>query len=157
MSGLNREQDDGRPKPSASTSSAATSSAAMSGAVMSALERSGGMELPTNVPFGGMAAGHLSPELVEQVSKESAALLGVAAHHHAAALAGRRDSVMMGIPDDENEDSDDDVPSGSKRAGRRKICIKYIEDKSRRHITFSKRKAGIMKKVRWYPHSLTKF
>ncbi|KAJ1936363.1 transcription factor of the MADS box, partial [Linderina macrospora] len=34
-----------------------------------------------------------------------------------------------------------------KRAGRRKIKIEYIEDKSRRHITFSKRKAGIMKKA----------
>ena len=32
--------------------------------------------------------------------------------------------------------------------GRRKIRIEYISDKSRRHITFSKRKAGIMKKVR---------
>ena len=32
--------------------------------------------------------------------------------------------------------------------GRRKIRIEYIGDKSRRHITFSKRKAGIMKKVR---------
>lgn len=31
--------------------------------------------------------------------------------------------------------------------GRRKIEIKYIDDKSRRHITFSKRKAGIMKKA----------
>ncbi|EGF77842.1 hypothetical protein BATDEDRAFT_7506, partial [Batrachochytrium dendrobatidis JAM81] len=30
---------------------------------------------------------------------------------------------------------------------RRKIKIEYIEDKSRRHITFSKRKAGIMKKA----------
>lgn len=30
---------------------------------------------------------------------------------------------------------------------RRKIRIEYITDKSRRHITFSKRKAGIMKKV----------
>jgi hypothetical protein len=35
-----------------------------------------------------------------------------------------------------------------KRAGRRKINIEFIKDKSRRHITFSKRKAGIMKKVR---------
>lgn len=34
-----------------------------------------------------------------------------------------------------------------KRAGRRKIQIEYIEEKSRRHITFSKRKAGIMKKA----------
>ncbi|KAL7417831.1 SRF-type transcription factor (DNA-binding and dimerization domain)-domain-containing protein, partial [Mrakia frigida] len=30
---------------------------------------------------------------------------------------------------------------------RRKIQISYIEDKARRHITFSKRKAGIMKKA----------
>jgi hypothetical protein len=30
---------------------------------------------------------------------------------------------------------------------RRKIRIEYITDKSRRHITFSKRKSGIMKKV----------
>lgn len=49
---------------------------------------------------------------------------------------------------DELEDSDDDMPrSGEKRSGRRKIKIEYIEDKSRRHITFSKRKAGIMKKA----------
>lgn len=34
-----------------------------------------------------------------------------------------------------------------KQTGRRKINIEFIEDKSRRHITFSKRKAGIMKKV----------
>src|SRR4051794_40119805 len=35
----------------------------------------------------------------------------------------------------------------TQRKGRRKIEIKFIADKSRRHITFSKRKAGIMKKV----------
>eukprot|EP01135_Chromosphaera_perkinsii_P010717 Nk52_evm2s2208 gene=Nk52_evmTU2s2208 len=43
----------------------------------------------------------------------------------------------------DDEDGDDFV----KRAGRRKINIEFIEDKSRRHITFSKRKAGIMKKA----------
>lgn len=32
--------------------------------------------------------------------------------------------------------------------GRRKIEIEYIQKKEKRHITFSKRKAGIMKKVR---------
>lgn len=37
--------------------------------------------------------------------------------------------------------------AGPSRAGRRKIKIEFIDDKSRRHITFSKRKAGIMKKV----------
>jgi hypothetical protein len=41
----------------------------------------------------------------------------------------------------DGHDDDDD------KKGRRKIKIEYIEDKSRRHITFSKRKAGIMKKA----------
>lgn len=60
-----------------------------------------------------------------------------------------RPTVMMMTPmqEDDNDDSEDDTPRGEKRAGRRKIRIEYIEDKSRRHITFSKRKAGIMKKV----------
>lgn len=51
--------------------------------------------------------------------------------------------------DDIDDDSgDDDTGSkNEKRAGRRKIKIEYIDDKSRRHITFSKRKAGIMKKA----------
>jgi hypothetical protein len=47
-------------------------------------------------------------------------------------------------PDDFDES---DGESRDKRSGRRKIRIEYIEDKSRRHITFSKRKAGIMKKA----------
>ena len=34
-----------------------------------------------------------------------------------------------------------------KALGKRKINIQFIEDKNRRHITFSKRKAGIMKKA----------
>lgn len=45
-------------------------------------------------------------------------------------------------------DDDDDEKGGRER---RKIEIKFIADKSRRHITFSKRKAGIMKKVRQCP------
>lgn len=50
-----------------------------------------------------------------------------------------------------------DVPGGftyvdkDGESGRRKIRIEYITDKSRRHITFSKRKAGIMKKVSIWP------
>jgi len=40
-----------------------------------------------------------------------------------------------------------DSVTPQKRSGRRKINIEFIEDKSRRHITFSKRKAGIMKKA----------
>lgn len=42
----------------------------------------------------------------------------------------------------EDEDSD-----AKDKDNRRKIKIEYIKDKSRRHITFSKRKAGIMKKA----------
>jgi len=45
-----------------------------------------------------------------------------------------------------DDDDDDDKPK-DKKAGRRKIKIEFIQDKSRRHITFSKRKAGIMKKA----------
>jgi len=44
----------------------------------------------------------------------------------------------------QDEDDDDDDKPGRER---RKIEIKFITDKSRRHITFSKRKAGIMKKA----------
>jgi pheromone receptor transcription factor len=43
------------------------------------------------------------------------------------------------------DDDDDDDEKGNRE--RRKIEIKFITDKSRRHITFSKRKAGIMKKA----------
>lgn len=46
-----------------------------------------------------------------------------------------------------DDDEDDDKPKADKKAGRRKIKIEFIQDKSRRHITFSKRKAGIMKKA----------
>ncbi|KAL2007564.1 hypothetical protein VTN00DRAFT_9002 [Thermoascus crustaceus] len=44
---------------------------------------------------------------------------------------------------DADDDDDEDKPGRE----RRKIEIKFIQDKSRRHITFSKRKAGIMKKA----------
>jgi hypothetical protein len=52
----------------------------------------------------------------------------------------KRSRVSAAADDD---DDDDDKPGRE----RRKIEIKFIQDKSRRHITFSKRKAGIMKKV----------
>jgi hypothetical protein len=52
------------------------------------------------------------------------------------------------IQQDPEQDSEDSTEVPRKRnSGRRKIKIEYIEDKNRRHITFSKRKAGIMKKV----------
>eukprot|EP01098_Paradermamoeba_levis_P013324 TRINITY_DN6056_c0_g1_i1.p1 TRINITY_DN6056_c0_g1~~TRINITY_DN6056_c0_g1_i1.p1 ORF type:complete len:141 (-),score=30.23 TRINITY_DN6056_c0_g1_i1:68-490(-) len=41
------------------------------------------------------------------------------------------------------------MPEGvhKKKTGRRKIKIEFIDDKSRRQITFSKRKSGLMKKA----------
>jgi hypothetical protein len=54
---------------------------------------------------------------------------------------GTKRNRMSAAGDD--DDDDDDKPGRE----RRKIEIKFIQDKSRRHITFSKRKAGIMKKV----------
>ena len=40
------------------------------------------------------------------------------------------------------DDDEDEGKPADKKAGRRKIKIEFIQDKSRRHITFSKRKAG---------------
>lgn len=52
--------------------------------------------------------------------------------------------IKRGRPSTADDDDDDDDKPGRER---RKIEIKFITDKSRRHITFSKRKAGIMKKA----------
>lgn len=49
--------------------------------------------------------------------------------------------------EEELDDSEVEESPKEKKTGRRKIKIEYIDDKSRRHITFSKRKAGIMKKA----------
>lgn len=51
---------------------------------------------------------------------------------------------VSGVGDDEEEE---EQGGGKQQKERRKIEIKFIQDKSRRHITFSKRKAGIMKKA----------
>lgn len=51
---------------------------------------------------------------------------------------------------EQSHEDKDDVKSESKRRGgkgRRRVEISFIENKSRRNITFSKRKAGIMKKA----------
>jgi hypothetical protein len=45
-------------------------------------------------------------------------------------------------------DDDDSGDEGGKKAGTRRVSTQFIEDKSKRQITFSKRKTGIMKKVR---------
>ncbi|KAL1936073.1 hypothetical protein VTP01DRAFT_207 [Rhizomucor pusillus] len=61
------------------------------------------------------------------------------------------DSIVFDNVQAEDDDEDDEghkkTPAKNKHAGRRKIKIEYITDKTRRHITFSKRKAGIMKKA----------
>jgi len=48
---------------------------------------------------------------------------------------------------DGSPQADGSSANGNKRKGRRKIKIEFIEDKSKRHVTLSKRKAGIMKKA----------
>lgn len=67
----------------------------------------------------------------------------------------REDLQQHDDDDDDDDDEDEDVvatganavPPKKKQGRRQKIEIKLIDEKSRRHITFSKRKAGIMKKV----------
>lgn len=56
-------------------------------------------------------------------------------------------NTTSSIQPPEEEDDDEQTGGGKAQKERRKIEIKFIQDKSRRHITFSKRKAGIMKKA----------
>lgn len=67
---------------------------------------------------------------------------------HNVAANGQQTTENRGVkrqrPSTADDDDDDEDKPGRER---RKIEIKFITDKSRRHITFSKRKAGIMKKV----------
>jgi len=60
------------------------------------------------------------------------------------AASGDNRGIKRARPSTADDDDDDDDKPGRER---RKIEIKFITDKSRRHITFSKRKAGIMKKA----------
>lgn len=64
--------------------------------------------------------------------------------HGNGASAAETRGVKRPRPSTADDDDDDDEKGGRER---RKIEIKFISDKSRRHITFSKRKAGIMKKA----------
>lgn len=65
-------------------------------------------------------------------------------HGNGNAAAPESRGVKRARPAPADDDDDDDEKGGRER---RKIEIKFISDKSRRHITFSKRKAGIMKKA----------
>lgn len=116
----------------------------------------------TEINESHSAEGSLKQETAAPVPQEQGNASSAASVHSNAPLLSvlRRDGGGVPAPTlqfesasgllDDLEDSDDDMPrSGEKRSGRRKIKIEYIEDKSRRHITFSKRKAGIMKKVNY--------
>ena len=84
----------------------------------------------------------MASEITEHDQHNSPATHDDAAGNGNGALdAGR--GVKRPRPAADDDDDDDDKPGRE----RRKIEIKFIADKSRRHITFSKRKAGIMKKV----------
>ncbi|KAG0264432.1 transcription factor of the MADS box [Mortierella polycephala] len=73
---------------------------------------------------------------------------GEPSHHDREEHVDKKFKQVHGDGDEDDEDEDEEeAPKSGKRAGRRKIKIEYIEDKSRRHITFSKRKSGIMKKA----------
>jgi len=65
-------------------------------------------------------------------------------HHSETSPTSETSELSPAVPP--TPESDSGLPP-QKRSGRRKINIEFIEDKSRRHITFSKRKAGIMKKA----------
>jgi hypothetical protein len=93
-----------------------------------------------SIPFASVIMADLSANIVSDEhaspSQDELQQMGNGAN------VDRKRSRMSAAGDD--DDDDDDKPGRE----RRKIEIKFIQDKSRRHITFSKRKAGIMKKVR---------
>ena len=55
--------------------------------------------------------------------------------------------------DEVDKRAPDEPPPKKKTKGRVKIKMEFIENKLRRYTTFSKRKTGIMKKVRVFPWS----
>lgn len=73
----------------------------------------------------------------------------------------KRASADAGFAEEEEDDDEDEdevvvdnglpVKNSRKRnatsTGRRKIDIQYIDEKSKRHVSFTKRKSGLMKKV----------
>ncbi|BGP51468.1 transcription factor of the MADS box [Rhodotorula kratochvilovae] len=94
--------------------------------------------------------------------KRSGANVAVAASGEAGAAEGEgTPPVPGGAEDVEEEDDDEDEGEegdgagkakhpnkrNTQSVGRRKITIQYIEDKARRHVTFTKRKSGLMKKA----------
>jgi len=83
-------------------------------------------------------------DITDQHDQGSPSALDEHAVGNGNSIAGENRGVKRQRPSTADDDDDDDDKPGRER---RKIEIKFITDKSRRHITFSKRKAGIMKKV----------
>lgn len=67
-----------------------------------------------------------------------------ASHGMGQSSLGNQNSLKREPSSLQDDDDEEDKKGGRER---RKIEIKFIQDKSRRHITFSKRKYGIMKKA----------
>jgi len=87
----------------------------------------------------------MASEITEHDQNASPSVHDDVAGNNGALVAGDANrGTKRPRPAADDDDDDDDKPGRE----RRKIEIKFIQDKSRRHITFSKRKAGIMKKVR---------
>merc|ERR1711977_721778 len=83
-------------------------------------------------------------DITDQHDQGSPSALDEHAVGNGNSIAGENRGVKRQRPSTADDDDDDDDKPGRER---RKIEIKFITDKSRRHITFSKRKAGIMKKA----------
>ena len=72
------------------------------------------------------------------------------------AMGGHGQEILKRSADAMSDDSEDispsmsgvELPKKKKTKGRVKIEMKFISNKLRRYTTFSKRKTGIMKKVR---------
>lgn len=99
------------------------------------------------------------PSVLQPASSSHASGSTSAPKFHAMTGQKRQHSEGGGEDEDEDdEDGDDDEGGGSKgknprkrnstSTGRRKIEISYIDNKAKRHVSFTKRKAGLMKKVR---------
>lgn len=98
--------------------------------------------------YGGLAIGDMAEMLAAGGAPSPAPAGPLPCAPSSSSVSGP--SIVMVQPCDDDEDDSDSEPgrvSRDRRSGRRKIRIEYIDDKSRRHITFSKRKAGIMKKA----------
>jgi len=122
---------------------------------------------PRDVPSPPQLGGGVLPIVGGNVVDEDNGMDGDAPHHHhPGQIIITHHSHLDGEPEDDEDDDDssledggpvkkhksDDKPPGKVKkktggSGRRRIEIKFIENKSRRQVTFSRRKRGLMKKA----------